>query len=81
MKLLIMLIFNIKKGFNDYQILIENKNKYANQLIEEDKRNKEWKLYSNFLNLNLPPHKVGYIPRKRFKIWISLYSLQMYDNK
>ena len=57
-----------KKGFNDYQILIENKNKYANQLIEEDKRNKKWKLYSNFLNLNLPPHKVGYIPRKTFKI-------------
>ena len=40
MKLLIMLIFNIKKGFNDYQILIENKNKYANQLTEEDERNK-----------------------------------------
>ena len=59
MKLLIMLIFNIKKGVNDCQILIENKNKYANQLIQKDKRNKKWKLYSNFLNLNLPPHKVG----------------------
>ena len=52
------------KGCSNYQILIEDKNKYANQLIEENKRNKEWELYSNFLNSNLTPHKVGYIPRK-----------------
>ena len=39
-----------------------------NQLIEEDKRNKERILYFNFLNSNLPPHKIGYIARKISKI-------------
>ena len=29
-----------KKGLGNYKILIEDKNKYADQLIEEDKRNK-----------------------------------------
>ena len=58
-----------KKGLCNYKILIEDKNKYADQLIEEDKRKKERKLYSNSLNSNLPPHKVGYTPRKINKIF------------
>ena len=53
-----------KKGFTNYQIFIEDKNEYANELIEEEERDKQRRLYSAFLNSRLPPHKVGYTPRK-----------------
>ena len=64
-----MLIQHRKKGFSDYQIFIEDKNKYAHQWIEEGKRKKEYRLYPNFLSL--PRHKVGYTVRKLFdkRIW------------
>ena len=54
-----------KKGFTNYQIFIEDKNKYTNELIEEkEERDKQRRLYSALLNSSLPPHKVGYTPRK-----------------
>ena len=54
-----MLILNIEKK----DLGTEDKNKYANQL-NKILKNKEWELYFNFLNSNLPPHKVWYIPRE-----------------
>ena len=53
-----------RKGLNNYQIKIENKNKYVNKLIEDKNKEEEYRLYSNFLSSSLPPHKCGYTPRK-----------------
>ena len=56
---------HIKKGFSNYQIFIEDKNKYVHQLVEEEKRNKYNMHYVKFLDSNLLPHKVGSTPRKK----------------
>ena len=53
-----------KKGFTNYQIFIEDKNKNTNELIEEEESDKQRRLYSALSNSSLPPHKVGYTPRK-----------------
>ena len=53
-----------RKGLNNYQIKIENKNKYVNKLIEDKNKEEEYRLYSNFLSSSLRLHKCGYTPRK-----------------
>ena len=53
-----------RKGLNNYQIKIENKNKYVNKLIEDKSKEEEYRLYSNFLSSSLPPRKCGYTRRK-----------------
>ena len=53
-----------RKGLDNYQIKIENKNKYVNKLIEDKNKEDEYRLYSNFFSSSLPLHKSGYTPRK-----------------
>ena len=65
-----------KKWFSNYQIFIEDKNKYAHQLAEEVKWNKYNKCYLKFLDSNLLTHKVGYTQRKRFRI-CTIFSIRI----